>query len=420
MANGRFQGYIKKMRNNNVRIQCVFMLFAVIWCCWNMHVTYRPTAEEVERNWQSLKRAYPDVMPETRPTGQDPNAIDRFYTKQVNPVWQAAMDSEDYSMEGYYVALDQVVQLCKTNSMPFRTTFTKFMDAYGKAGGIGWRTVDGYSDWAELSMDRCDTVMNYETCYSRAVKMANLKINWAALGFWLLTAYLKSMAISMAIFVFRIIISANTRLRDELMVAPRRFIKMVLVWPYGLCIYPNWTIAAIAWKRTRLTAEFLRDKPIGHCLSGEEKEWLEKLARQSSINLKLLLSAISNKQVNGKRKSLIFIYMIMIAWLFASSLLRLGSVCAYVLDHSVSIGIVMVITETIAETGSVADALARDGPNQDRDDHSRPTSIMLAGSEILNTTSMPVLEIVKALRSWIGCSFEHIPISPKLVVLHAI
>lgn len=280
-----------------VKISAVLFFVGAIWAIQGMVIPWDPTAigkywvkgapffhqptqEEIEYQWQIIGRLNNcALMPEIRPVRPTRLAVSNFYDTQVKPLWQkTAAQKEQYFLEDYFDDLDKMLVLCQANFMPL--LYPLAVETYGigmeeaewLATQNGWRQKENQQN-PDLGLVRLKRQEEYTRWYEQATAIGEPDFDWLMLGQWLLFTYLKGMVISYLVFLIRLKGDPRSSIKQELVMAPLRFAKMLLGWPVYLFIYPYYTDTAMELRRLRLKAEYLRDKPISYRLTAAENAY---------------------------------------------------------------------------------------------------------------------------------------------------
>ena len=384
---------------------CALLLLAgIVWILSGMDWIRAKTPEEKQANWEAIGRSNKFVVTPQCPQFPSRAEAETFFVQTINPIWEKAAKRKNYYVEDYHADSDRIFKLCQKNLMPLfagRRGFSFWPKARDRAKKNGWKKPVSRDQRDKISMLRIDREMNYTAWYNQA-SSDSPKIEWRACLNWLWISYWKGMLVCLLIFLIRIVSSSQAKLRDELTLAPLRFIKMLLVWPFSIFVYPHYTKTAIGLRAKRLEAEYLRSKSWNYQLSFSEKMELRELARQSRFSLKQLLTIIRSQQNVEQRKSLVLVFGIMMVWLIVSPLLRVGSAYGYEIQRS--------------DITTICVCQARDGPaTQTDDDHpdTNPLAIIIPD---INEPVMVCLKLVMIIvRRFLPTIWWKIDYVPKLL-----
>ncbi len=276
----------------------------------------------VQVEWKAIRERpeFADLNLPTEPLQFSNDAIvhDRFARDYIYPILEDAQrrcDQGEFYREDYFRMYRQVVTIYRNHNMPF---------TIGGFVGINyadWQTIQAQaerkgsrlSDETELEQiidENREYIQSYERQYELLTSVKLKRFDHGAFWLWLLIADLKIMLITLGVFILRIIRSREITLRDEIVLAPGRFLSMLVCWPIGLLFYPDGSDTARRLKQSRLIAEYLRDKHWSYRLSTEEEAMIEQMLDQGS--LKTLLTQIAAKQDVRYRRSLVTVYSSML------------------------------------------------------------------------------------------------------------
>lgn len=122
---------------------------------------------------------------------------------------------------------------------------------------------------------------------------------------FLLAIYLKMMLFCFVWYPLRLIdpwhSGGRTKLREELVFAPGRFIKAVVLWPVWFKVYGRFTSPAKAVRYARLKVEYLRQKSGAEQLLPHEEEMLRRQVEQPLEDFERALARLKTQEQAVKR-----------------------------------------------------------------------------------------------------------------------
>jgi len=139
-----------------------------------------------------------------------------------------------------------------------------------------------------------------------AAENRRLLVSWLPAVFWFFfVIYLKMTLFCLFWYPLRLIDpwrgGYKTTLRDELVLAPGRFIKAVVFWPIWFKVYGRFTDPAKAMRYARLKIEYLRQKKGFEQLLPHEEEMLRREAEQPLANFERALARLKTQERAVKR-----------------------------------------------------------------------------------------------------------------------
>lgn len=126
-------------------------------------------------------------------------------------------------------------------------------------------------------------------------------------GWFLLKLYLQIMLFCLFWFPLRLVQRGswdwinNTTLRDELLLAPGRFVRAVIFWPAWFNVYGKFTDPAKALRYARLKVEYLRQKSGLEQLTPQEEQHLHEQAEKPLEEFARAIAALKGQRALVKR-----------------------------------------------------------------------------------------------------------------------
>jgi len=303
-------------------ISFVVIITTIVWIIQGINFFSKPTKGEVDKRIREFIEMYHENPPIVKGY-RGPEQISRFYAKIIDPLWKKTLQEkgDSFSMKDYYQCLLETVKLCKAYVMPFNSNFfISFTVAYRKSANN--RKQESDEEIVQKLQSQVN-LLRYTNWYESAISIQERKLDWKLLLVWIIFSYGKGLLMSLFLFLLQIVQSRDFRIKEEILIGFWRFARMVLLWPYGLCVYPHLSDSAIQMRYLRLKAELLRYKER-YELSAAEEIYLRKLAAQPAFNLRKIISAIRELYIGHPRKSLVFVYGIMFLWIVLGPISRLA------------------------------------------------------------------------------------------------
>lgn len=159
-------------------------------------------------------------------------------------------------------------------------------------------------------------------------------------GWFLLKLYLQIMMFCLFWFLLRLAQRdhwgwfSKTTLRDELVLAPGRFVRAVLLWPAWFNVYGRFTDPAKALRYARLKVEYLRQKTGLEQLTPAEEEYLREQAEKPLQEFDKAIAALKEQRALVKRSLAAAMFWFLIGFFFApfvsprSKVYQTASICS--------------------------------------------------------------------------------------------
>jgi len=345
----------------------LLLLGFVWWPLYDFTCFYHRTPAERRELWQEVKQKHPQMNLPDEPR-DIPSALEllRFHGEVINPLILAAAKMPKPYIEDYYALLEKLDLASNQAIMPVAVPCQ-----FGIESGE-WLSFQARSweNGSRLGMTKREAVDSFYRGYLRGAEDETTKkyelatsveksiFAWRLFIQSLWNIYWRGLLLSFSVFLLRIVTDRRSSIKDELLIAPGRFLRMLILWPLGLIVYPQEAETAVAVKYRWLEAEFRRDKKWDYHLTREEEDHLKQMAHLPFADFKKVLRVIAEAQKDHHRRSVVMACAGMFWLILVVPLVRIAVIeMPVVATASVCLIVQQLDDDTSARAGPLSDHL---------------------------------------------------------------